>query len=95
MFKKFFIISLVSQTAFAAPYIELKDEYELKDYSKRTDHLRFGYASKHAYFEIGPMTNGVSWETGFNFKSNNFSWKTKIETKDEKSKVETKLRYTF
>lgn len=101
MLKKFLLLStLMTTTAQAAPYVELKDEYTWND-SKRTDHLRFGYKWSNVYAEIGPMTSGTSWETGFSFKvGSNLSWKTKLEVKDPaegspKSKIETKIRYTF
>ena len=85
----------------AAPYVEYKNEYELKEWShtKTTNHLRLGYKEKNNfYFEIGPMTKGHSYEAGYKFKFDGVTVKGKLETKDTgsaKTKVETEVRYTF
>ena len=82
----------------AAPYVEYKNEYELKK-EKTTNHLRLGYKAKNNfYFEIGPMTDGHSYEAGYKFKFDGVTVKGKLETKDTgsaKTKVETEVRYTF
>ena len=85
----------------AAPYIEYKNEYELKEWNhtKTTDHLRLGYKAKNnMYFEIGPMTKGHSYEAGYKFKCDAVTVKGKLETKDTgdaKTKVETEVRFNF
>jgi len=101
------IMSVFSFAVQAAPYVEYKNEYEMKDfnYDKKVDHLRFGYQADSTwgkpYFEIGPMTHGTSWEAGYKFKLDalpRLEFKGKLETKDTgvaKSKFETEIRYTF
>jgi hypothetical protein len=85
----------------AEPYLEYKNEYELKewDHTKTTNHLRLGYkGANNFYFEIGPMTKGHSYEAGYKFKFDAVTVKGKLETKDTgsaKTKVETEVRYTF
>ena len=102
MKRLFLFLFLFTPLAYANPYIEYKNEYELKDwnYYQEKDFLRFGYVSDlpgALYFEIGPMTHGdYAWETGYKFRMNNgWEWKGKIETKDSKTKVETEIRFTF
>jgi K+ transporter len=85
----------------ASPYVEYKNEYEMKEWShtKTTNHLRLGYKAKNNfYFEIGPMTDGHSYEAGYKFKFDGVTVKGKLETKDTgsaKTKIETEVRYTF
>ena len=92
---------IVTTTAYAGPYIEYKHEHQHKDwkFDKNTQHLRLGYKAKNnLYFELGPMTNGYSYEAGYKVKLNRFTFKGKLETKDTgmaKSKLETEIRYNF
>ena len=85
----------------AGPYVEYKNEYEMKEWNhtKTTDHLRLGYkGANNFYFEIGPMTDGHSYEAGYKYKFDNVTVKGKLETKDTgsaKTKIETEVRYTF
>ena len=85
----------------ASPYVEYKNEYEMREWNhtKTTNHLRLGYKAKNNfYFEIGPMTDGHSYEAGYKFKFDGVTVKGKLETKDTgsaKTKVETEVRYTF
>ena len=112
MVKKFFqsvyvgllvlmVVATLGSNANAAPYIEYKNEYELKEWNhtKTTDHLRLGYKAKNnMYFEIGPMTKGHSYEAGYKFKFDAVTVKGKLETKDTgdaKTKVETEVRFNF
>ena len=65
---------IVTTTAYAGPYIEYKHEHQHKDwkFDKNTEHLRLGYKAKNnLYFELGPMTNGHSYEAGYKIKSPN------------------------
>ncbi len=95
------LVMFLSLDIKAAPYIEYKNEYELKewDHTKTTHHLRLGYKAKNnMYFEIGPMTKGHSYEAGYKFKFDAVTVKGKLETKDTgsaKTKVETEIRYNF
>ena len=112
MVKKFFqsvyvgllvlmVVAILGSNANAAPYVEYKNEYELKEWShtKTTNHLRLGYkGANNFYFEIGPMTKGHSYEAGYKSKFDGVTVKGKLETKDTgsaKTKVETEVRYTF
>ena len=85
----------------ASPYVEYKNEYEMREWNhtKTTNHLRLGYkGANNFYFEIGPMTKGHSYEAGYKFKFDDVTIKGKLETKDTgsaKTKVETEVRYTF
>jgi K+ transporter len=95
------VLLMVSSSVLAQPYVEYKNEYELKewDHTKTTHHLRLGYKAKNnLYFEIGPMTKGHSYETGYKFKFDAVTLKGKLETKDTgsaKTKVETEVRFNF
>jgi len=97
------LIILAPMMSHANPYIEYKHEHQHKDwkFDKNTQHLRFGYkADNNLYLEAGPMTDGYSWESGYKFKRDKFTFKGKLETKDAdgsvpKSKLETEIRYTF
>lgn len=101
------LVALISAPVMANPYVEYKNEYELKDWThtKTVDHMRFGYQADDTigrpYFEIGPMTHGYSWEAGYKFNlPHHLQLKGKVETKDQKDKVpstkiETELRWTW
>ena len=95
------VMCIVTTTAYAGPYVEYKHENQHKDwkFDKNTEHLRLGYKAKNnLYFELGPMTNGHSYEAGYKIKLNRFTFKGKLETKDigtSKSKLETEIRYNF
>jgi hypothetical protein len=97
----FLVLLMVSSSVLAQPYVEYKNEYEFKewDHTKTTHHLRLGYKAKNnLYFEIGPMTKGHSYETGYKFKFDAVTLKGKLETKDTgsaKTKVETEVRFNF
>ena len=95
------VVAILGSNANAAPYMEYKNEYELKEWdpTKTTNHLRLGYKAKNnMYFEIGPMTKGHSYEAGYKFKFDAVTVKGKLETKDTgdaKTKVETEVRFNF
>lgn len=95
------VFMMLSLDIKASPYMEYKNEYELKewDHTKTTHHLRLGYKAKNnMYFEIGPMTKGHSYEAGYKFKTDAVTVKGKLETKDTgdaKTKVETEIRFNF
>jgi hypothetical protein len=95
------VFMMLSLDIKAAPYVEWKNEYELKEWThtKTTNHFRVGYKTDdNLYFEIGPMTDGHSYEAGYKFKFDAVTVKGKLETKDTgntKTKVETEVRYTF
>ena len=73
--KLFLLLIILSSPgpALAGPYAEYKNEYEMRDWNKTksVEHMRFGYkAENNLYFEIGPMTSGHSYESGYKFKFN-------------------------
>lgn len=96
-----FALIFISIDVFAKPYVEYKNEYSLKEWkhTKTTNHLRVGYkAENNLYFEVGPMTEGHSYEAGYKFKFNALTFKGKVETKDagiSDTKVETEVRLNF
>ena len=95
------VLLIASASVLAQPYVEYKNEYELKEgvHTKTTNHLRLGYKAKNKlYFEIGSMTKGHSYEAGYKFKKDGVTVKGKLETKDTgdaKTKVETEVRFNF
>lgn len=96
-----FLSALLSVNVMAgAPYIEYKNEYDVRK-EDQTHHLRFGYkADNNLYIEAGKMNGGFSSEMGYKQKWQNWELKGKFEIKKQdhsnsKSKLETELRYTF
>ena len=96
--------TLLIQSAQANTYIEVKNELPFRDFDSQQDitHLRLGYKfDNNMYVEAGPMTDGKSFEIGYKFKTRNWTFKGKVESKDRNdrdfigSKVETEIRYTF
>lgn len=92
---------LAANTMAGAPYIEYKNEYDVRK-EDQTHHLRFGYkADNNLYIEGGKMNGGYSSELGYKFNMDgNWKLQGKFETKKQdgakpKSKLETELRYTF
>ena len=82
------------------PYVEWKNEQKYIDSShdKSVNYFRAGIRFKNTYFELGPMTDGESFETGYKFKNRNWKFKMKWEGKNTtslKHKVETEIRYNF
>jgi hypothetical protein len=90
------LILFISPAAFAAPYIEYKNEYKFLS-KEDIHHLRFGYKTeKNFYIEAGPRTEGYSSELGYKIKRGSFTFKGKWEgskTEDFKHKLETEVRY--
>ena len=96
------LLLLLSAPAFAEsyPYVEWKNEqkYIYSSHDKSVNHFRAGIRFKNTYFELGPMTDGESFETGYKFKNRNWKFKMKWEGKNTtslKHKVETEIRYNF
>ena len=81
------LIGMASQLA-AAPYIEYKNEVELKydNYVKK-------------FIELGVMSEyGKAGEIGYKFNKDSWTFKGKWELKnhlEHKSKIQTEIRYTF
>ena len=98
------LIGMASQLA-AAPYIEYKNEVELKydNYVKNFNHIRTGYQFKmdkgYMFIELGVMSEyGKAGEIGYKFNKDNWTFKGKWELKNQlehKSKIQTEIRYTF
>ncbi len=90
------LILFISPAAFAAPYIEYKNEYKFLS-KEDIHHLRLGYKTeKNFYIEAGPRTEGYSSELGYKIKRGSFTFKGKWEgskTEDFKHKLETEVRY--
>ena len=79
--KSLLLLLMFSSSVFAGPYVEYKNEYELKEWThtKTTNHLRLGFKAKNnMYFEIGPMTKGHSYEAGYKFKFDAVTVKGKL-----------------
>ena len=89
-------------------YIEYKNEQPILSLSliptigDEIHHFRYGkthtYNGLTLYVEAGHMTNGYSYETGYKYKTGNWTIKGKYEGKDSginKSKLQTEVRYTF
>ena len=98
------LVSLMSVSAFAGPYVHLKNKIKFTEFSDATfsgstSHLRLGYKSKTTYIEAGAMTGGSSVEAGYKFKfDNGFTVKGKIESTnvdDWKHGVQTDILYSF
>jgi len=98
------LVTLMSVSAFAGPYVQLKNKVKFTEFSDATfsgstSHFRLGYKGKSTYIEAGAMTGGSSVEAGYKFKfGNGFSIKGKIESTnvdDWKHGFETKIRYSF
>ena len=86
----------LSPAAFAAPYIEYKNSWNIPE-RKDVHNLRLGYKTeKNFYGEIGPRSNGYAAETGYKIKKGAFTFKGKWEgskTDEFKHKLETEIRY--
>ena len=94
------VFLLISTPALAQPYLEWKNEIKYTDshYDKTVDYFRAGMKWKNTYIELGPMTGGESFETGYKWKDENWKFNIKWEGKNTaslKHKVETEIRYTF
>ena len=62
------LILFISPAAFAAPYIEYKNSWNIPE-RKDVHNLRLGYKTeKNFYGEIGPRSNGYAAETGYKIK---------------------------
>ena len=78
----------------AAPYIEYKNEaqFQYDNYIKNSNYFRAGYKfDNNIYLELGETQ-----EFGYKFDGVNWTFKGKIEFKNENNnKLETEIRYTF
>ncbi len=78
----------------AAPYIEYKNEaqFQYDNYIKNSNYFRAGYKfDNNMYLELGETQ-----EFGYKFDGVNWTFKGKIEFKNENNnKLETEIRYTF
>jgi hypothetical protein len=78
----------------AAPYIEYKNEaqFQYDNYIKNSNYFRAGYKfDNNMYLELGETQ-----EVGYKFNRVNWTFKGKIEFKNENNnKLETEIRYTF
>ena len=92
------LILFISPAAFAAPYIEYKNSWNIPE-RKDVHNLRLGYKTeKNFYFEAGPRSNGTAAEVGYKLKKGPLTIKGKWEgskTKDLDHKLETEVRYTW
>ena len=90
------LILFISPAAFAAPYVEYKNEYKFLS-QEDIHHLRLGYKTeKNFYIEIGPRTKGYSSELGYKIKRGPITFKGKWEsskTDNFNHKLETEIRY--
>ena len=82
------LVSLMSVSAFAGPYVQLNNKVKFTAFSGSTPHVSLSYENKTTYIEAG-----------YKFKfSNGFSIKGKIASTnvdDWKHGFEAKIRYSF
>ena len=85
-------------------YLEYKNELPIHPIvGPEVNHFRIGettsYKGISLYYEVGVMTNGYSYESGYKYQRGSWTIKGKYENKSnsryEKSKLQTEIRYTF
>ena len=97
------MLTLCSTVQSSNTYLEYKNEKSvlpivLKDIHRFRIGETMTYKNLTLYVELGTMTNGYSYETGYKYRVGNFVFKGKYEEKDSginKSKLQTEIRYTF
>ena len=92
--KSIILIGFFASSLGAAPYIEYKNEaqFQYDNYIKNSNYFRAGYKfDNNMYLELGETQ-----EVGYKFNRVNWTFKGKIEFKNENNnKLETEIRYTF
>ena len=92
--KKVPILILMVSPLSAAPYIEYKNEaqFQYENYLENSSYFRAGYKfDNNMYLEVGETQ-----ELGYKFGGVNWTFKGKLEFKNENNnKLETEIRYTF